>query len=108
MLLSVALFIVAMIVGPAIRRCTVWLAATETVCGLTTTAAAGPAVTVTLDAPLFVSLVAVIVAVPVASVETRPDVDTVAIRLSLVLQVTVRSVTTVPLTSFTVAASCTV
>jgi len=62
-------------------------------------------VTVTVAFALFVSLVAVIVAVPGATPVTTPDWLTVAISGLLELHVTTRSVTTAPFASFTVAVS---
>ena len=58
--------------------------------------------------PLFVSLVAVIVAVPAATAVTTPDDDTVATAVLFEPHVTTRSVTTVPTLSLTVAESATV
>jgi len=77
----------------------------ELVGGATLTVATGAGVTVTLDVPDFVSLVAVIVVVPGATPVTTPVADTVAAAVLLDVHVTTRSVTTVPLTSFTVATS---
>jgi hypothetical protein len=71
--------------------------------GVTVTVATGTGVTVTVVEPLFPPLVAVIVALPGVTPRTRPLVETVAIVGLLVAQVTVRSVTTVPFWSFTVA-----
>jgi len=77
----------------------------ELVGGATVTVATGAGVTVTLDVQDFVSLVAVIVVVPGATPVTTPVADTVAAAVLLDVHVTTRSVTTVPLTSFTVATS---
>jgi hypothetical protein len=73
--------------------------------GDTTTVATGSSVTVTTDAPLFVSLVAVMVAVPGMTPVTTPDDETVATSALLDVHATARSVTTTPLASFTVAVS---
>jgi hypothetical protein len=62
----------------------------------------GAIVTVTVVVALFVSLVAVIVADPAATAVMRPPDDTVATAGALVVHVTTRFVTTVPLASFTV------
>jgi hypothetical protein len=59
--------------------------------------------TVIVLVPLFVSLVAVIVAVPGATAVTRPAADTVATAVLLDPHVTTRSVTTAPVVSLTVA-----
>src|SRR3989449_294696 len=67
-----------------------------------------PAVTVTAAVPLCPSLVAVIVAAPTATPVTSPLADTVATALLLVVQVTVRPLSTLPLASLSVAVSCTV
>lgn len=61
--------------------------------------------TVATDAPLFPSLVAVIVAVPAPTALTIPVDETVATVELLVVHVTTRSVTTVPAIFFTVAES---
>jgi hypothetical protein len=74
--------------------------------GATVTVATGTGVTVTADEPDFPSLVAVIVAVPGATPNTAPDAGlTVATSVLFELHVTTRLVTTVPLTSVTVAVS---
>ena len=73
--------------------------------GRTDTLPTGAGVTVSAMLPLFVSLVAVIVALPVASAFTTPAVETVATSVLLEVHVTMRSVTTVPFASFTVAVS---
>jgi hypothetical protein len=64
----------------------------------------GAIVTVTVVVAVFVSLVAVIVADPAATAVMRPADDTVATAGALVVHVTTRPVTTVPLASFTVTA----
>jgi hypothetical protein len=76
--------------------------------GWTATLPTGTGVTVTVDVPLFPSAVAVIVAEPGARAVTTPVVETVAAALLLEVQVTGRSVTTVPLASFTVIDSAAV
>jgi hypothetical protein len=73
--------------------------------GLTVTVATGSGAIVTVDDPLFPSLVAVITTVPGLIVLTRPVDETVAKLALLVLQLTTRSVTTAPFWSFTVAVS---
>jgi hypothetical protein len=77
---------------------------TLAVAGCTTTVATGGSVTDTDAVPSFPSLVAVIVAVPTATPVTTPPA-TVAKDVLLDDHVTIRSVTTVPFTSFTVAVS---
>jgi hypothetical protein len=71
--------------------------------GATVTVATGAGVTVTADVADLPSLVAVIVAVPGATPVTTPAPDTVAAAVLLEVHATVRSVTTVPFTSLTVA-----
>jgi len=78
---------------------------TLAVAGVTVTVPTGSAITVTVDVPLFPSLVAVIVAVPPDAPVTTPVLETVATAVLLELHVTTRSVTTVPFTSLTVATS---
>jgi hypothetical protein len=73
--------------------------------GATVTVATGAGVTVTVDVPDLPSLVAVIVAEPGATPVTTPALETVAAAVLLDVHDTVRSVTTVPFTSLTVAAS---
>ena len=68
----------------------------------------GADVTVTALVPLLPSLVAAIVAEPGATPVTSPELFTVATAAALVLQVTDRPVSGVPLASFGVAVSCTV
>jgi hypothetical protein len=58
--------------------------------------------------PVFVSLNAVIVAVPAPMAVTRPDAETVLMLVLLELQLTVRPVSTLLLASRVVAESCTV
>src|SRR2546428_699016 len=76
--------------------------------GLTATDATGTLDTVTAAVPLCPSLVAVIVAAPTATPVTSPLADTVATALLLVVQVTVRPLSRLPLASLSVAVSCTV
>jgi len=76
--------------------------ATLAVVGAIATEFTGATVTVTLVVPLLPSLVAVIVADPAATAVMTPA-DTVATEAALVDHVTTRSVTTVPLASFTVS-----
>src|SRR2546425_185876 len=59
-----------------------------------------PAVTVTAAVPVFPSLVAVMVTVPVATPVTRPPVDTVAIAGTLDAQVTIRPLSGLPFASW--------
>lgn len=73
--------------------------------GDTVTVDTGINVTVTSDDPLFVSAVAVMVAVPGSRPLTTPVDDTVATSELLDDQVTGRSVTTLPFASFTCAVS---
>jgi hypothetical protein len=68
----------------------------------------GTSETVIVLVPLFVSLVAVIVAVPGATAVTNPVDDTVATAVLLEPHDTGRSFTTVPTLSLTVAVSATV
>jgi hypothetical protein len=78
---------------------------TLAVAGVTVTLATGSAITVTVDVPLFPSLVAVMVAVPPDAPVTTPVLETVATAALLELHETTRSVTTVPFASLTVATS---
>src|SRR5439155_4835130 len=78
------------------------------VAGLTTTAATGTSVTVTVALPAFPSLVAVTVADPAAPAVTRPLVLTDATSMSLLAQVTGRPVSAPPAESSGTAASCSV
>ena len=75
---------------------------------MTVTDATGTPRTVRADVPLFPSLVAVIVAEPGARPVTSPLPETVAITVSLDVQVTTRPVSGVPFASVGDAASCTV
>jgi hypothetical protein len=68
----------------------------------------GADVTVTALVPLLPSLVAAIAAEPGVTPVTSPELLTVATAAALVLQVTNRPVSGVPLASFGVAVSCTV
>src|SRR3989442_543257 len=70
--------------------------------------ATGTGVTVMADAPLFPSLVAVIVAVPAVFPVTSPLALTVATAALLLAQLTVRPDSRLPLASLGVAVSCTV
>src|SRR5438034_1379265 len=76
--------------------------------GVTVTDATGTGVTVMAGAPLFPSLVAVIVAVPAVFPVTSPLALTVATAVLLLAQVTVRPLSGFPFASFGVAVSCTV
>jgi hypothetical protein len=73
--------------------------------GLTVTLETGTNVTLTTDVPIFPSLVAEIVAVPVETAVTSPFASTVAAELSDV-QVKVRPVRAAPLASLATAVSC--
>src|SRR5438309_1217076 len=88
--------------------CVVAPTKTFAVAGLTATEATGTLDTVTAAVPLWPSLVAVTVPAPTATPVTRPLAETVAIAPLLVVQVTVRPVSTLPLASLRVAVSCTV
>src|SRR5438552_1604766 len=88
--------------------CTVWPACTEAEGGVTSTVATGTFVTVTDEVPLFPSLVAVIVAEPGVTPETRPPLLTVATAVLELDHVTVRPESGVPPASLGVAVSCTV
>jgi hypothetical protein len=83
----------------------VWPTRRLAVAGRTVTVPTGTGTTVTVIVPLFPSLVAVIVVGPSATPETTPAEDTVAAVVLLELHVTTRSVTTVPLVSFTIGLS---
>jgi len=76
------------------------------VAGLTVTVLTGASVTVIEEVPVFVSLVAVIVAPPAATPVTRPFASTVAVAELLELHVTVRPVSTLLAASRSVAVSC--
>src|SRR5205807_8378651 len=88
--------------------CTVWPACTEAEGGVTSTDATGTGVTVIVEVPLLPSLVAVIVAEPGVTPETRPLLLTAATDVLELDQVTVRPESGAPLASFGVAVSCTV
>src|SRR2546426_7306312 len=81
---------------------------TVAVAGLTVTDATGTLDTVTAAVPLCPSLVAVIVAAPTATPVDRKSAETVATALLLVVQVTIRPLSRLPLASLGVAVSCTV
>jgi hypothetical protein len=89
-------------------NCVVAVTRMPALAGETTTEATGTSDTVIVLVPLFVSLVAVIVAVPGATAVTKPVDDTVATAVLLEPHVTTRSVTTVPTLSVTVATSAAV
>src|SRR5947209_2194288 len=76
--------------------------------GVTATDATGTGVTVTAAVPLFPSLVAVIVAAPAAAPVTSPVAFTVATAWLLLVHVTVRPLSGLPLASCGVAVSCAV
>lgn len=84
-------------------NCTVPLVTTLAECGLTATEATGGAVTVTPAVPVLPSLVAVIVAEPVATAVTRPLLDTLATDVLDDDQVIVRPPNAVPAESRGVA-----
>src|SRR6266550_2337398 len=88
--------------------CTVPLAGSIAVAGLTTTDATGISVTVAPAVPVFPSLVAVIVVVPARTPLTSPLLLTVATTALLLVHVTGRPVNVLPVESFSVAVSCTV
>src|SRR5207249_3099084 len=88
--------------------CTVWPVSTLADAGLTVTDATGTLVTVMADVPICPSLVAVIVAEPAAAPVTRPLLLTVATAPLLVVQLTARPDSRLPLASLGVAVSCTV
>ena len=73
--------------------------------GVTVTDATGTTVTVIAAVPLLPSLVAVIVAVPTATADTRPLADTVATAGALLDHAMLRPVRTLPAESLVVAAS---
>src|SRR5690242_4450053 len=87
---------------------TVWPGWTAADDGVTATVATGTWVTVMLEVPLWLSLVAVIVADPAAFADTRPVPFTVATVVLLEDHVTVRPDSGLPFASFGVAVSCTV
>jgi hypothetical protein len=74
--------------------------------GLSVTDATGRSVTVIVAEPLLPSLVAVTVAVPVATPATRPPVDTVATPERFEIHVTIRPVSTLPFASLATTTSC--
>src|SRR5207249_6254431 len=88
--------------------CTVWPACTDAEGGVTSTVATGTFVTVTDEVPLLPSLVAVIVAEPGVTPETRPLLLTVPTAVLELDHVTVRPERGAPFASFGVAVSCTV
>src|SRR5437588_824062 len=88
--------------------CTVWPACTEAEGGVTSTDATGTGVTVIVEVPLFPSLVAVIVAEPGVTAETRPLLLTVATAVLELDHVTVRPERGAPFASLGGAGGCTV
>src|SRR5690349_13238672 len=76
--------------------------------GVTSTLATGACVTETMVVPLLPSLVAVIVADPIATPRTRPVPSTLAMVGALLCQVTVRPDNWLPFASVSVAVNCTV
>src|SRR5213594_2835715 len=88
--------------------CTAPLTWTDAVAGLTLTDATGTLVTVMVALPLFPSLVAVIVAEPVANAATSPLASTPATLDWLDDQITARPERALPAASSGVAVSCTV
>src|SRR5437588_385918 len=89
-------------------NCTVWPTGTLADAGVTATEATETGVTLTDDVPLCPSLVAVMVADPVATAVTTPLPLTRAIVVSLLDHVTARPDKTLPLASLIVAVSCAV
>jgi len=85
----------------------VWPTVTVAVGGVTVTVATGAAVTVTVAVPLFPSLEAVIVTLPVLRALTRPELDTTAMVSSLEVHPTSRPGNSAPDASRTLAESCT-
>ena len=85
----------------------VWPAVTLVVGGCTDTTATGTGVTVTLALPVCPSLVAEIVATPSVTPVTTPVPETVAIAVLLERHATARSFASAPITSRTIAVSCT-
>ena len=73
--------------------------------GVTVTVDTGASVTSTVDVPVFVSLVAVIVVVPGARPMTTPACETVATTGLLEVHETTRPLSTLPFASFIVALS---
>ena len=88
--------------------CTVAPTKTDAAAGLTLTDATGTVITVMLALPLFPSLVAVIVADPVANAVTSPLASTPATLDWLDDQITARPERALPAASSGVAVSCTV
>jgi hypothetical protein len=88
--------------------CCVEPSVTLTLGGLTTTAATGTGVTVSWALPVFVSLVAVMLAEPAASDVTSPVGETVAMLVFPDAQVTVRPVRGLPAASSVAAVACVV
>src|SRR5438128_1865202 len=88
--------------------CTVWPACTDAEGGVTSTVATGTFVTVIDEVPLFPSLVAVIVAEPGVTPETRPLLLTAATDVLELDHVTVRPESGFPPASLGEAVSCTV
>src|SRR5438874_2181226 len=88
--------------------CTVWPACTDAEGGVTSTVATGTFVTVIHEVPVFPSLVAVIVAEPGVTPETRPPLLTVATDVLELDHVTVRPKSGFPPASLGVPVSCTV
>src|SRR5437773_949325 len=89
-------------------NCTVLPSSTLADAGVTATVATGTGVTVILAVPLCPSLVAVIVAAPVATAVTSPVEFTLAVAVLLLDQLMVRPESGLPFASFGVAVSCTV
>src|SRR6266699_3727705 len=87
---------------------TVWPIVRLAEVGLTLTEATGANVTVTVEVPLFPSLVAVIVVEPAALAVTSPVALTVAVVVLLLAQVIVPPVRALPAESLVVALSCVV
>ena len=81
---------------------------TESPSGATDTDPTGALIERSVFAPLFPSLVAVIVVLPAVTPVTRPAAVTVATAVLLDCHVTVRPVSTFPAASFVTAASCVV
>ena len=93
----------------ATRR-TPWPIVSDALAGVTSTEATGAGgadVTVIAALPDFPSLVAVTVAEPAATADTKPALSTVAIAGSLVVQLTARPLSVLPAESWVVAVSCT-
>jgi hypothetical protein len=85
--------------------CTVWLTVSVAVVGDTITRPTGTGNTVSCDAPLAPSLLAVIVAAPGALTVTIPVVVTVATALLLLLHAMLRPLNTAPFAEVVVAES---